>query len=333
MENFYKLADEDKEKRLQGLAVEALESFGIPRNSRLSLLGRRENAVFSVNDSATDKRYVIRVHRYDYQTEASVNSELEWIKALRLAGIDTPEFVTGLNGKAVQLVSSVDVPEPHLCDLCHWVKGAPPEESNIVESYRMLGEINAQIHNQAQDWQPSESFSRQSWSEDGMLGKDPVWGRFWELEGVTDEQNNLLLKARDLAYSRLQAFGKTSDRFGLIHADLMPENILVDNGNSLVIDFDDCGFGWNLYDLATSLWMHEGENYYQQIYAAWVEGYRKVRELPESHLQQLSTLLMARGLVALGWLHTRRETEVARQYTPVIIEKVCQQATDYLAAE
>ena len=39
----------------------------------------------------------------------------------------------------------------------------------------------------------------------------------------------------------------------MIHADLVPENVLVDGDSIRLIDFDDAGFGWHHFEIATAL--------------------------------------------------------------------------------
>ena len=43
--------------------------------------------------------------------------------------------------------------------------------------------------------------------------------------------------------------------YGLTHGDFLLENLLRDGDTVLIIDFDDCGFGfgWHVMDVATSL--------------------------------------------------------------------------------
>ena len=43
------------------------------------------------------------------------------------------------------------------------------------------------------------------------------------------------------------------DDRGLIHADLLGENILDDGAGLRLIDFDDCGWGFRFYDLGTAM--------------------------------------------------------------------------------
>jgi Ser/Thr protein kinase RdoA (MazF antagonist) len=97
----------------------------------------------------------------------------------------------------------------------------------------------------------AQGFIRQAWDADGLLGAHPIWGRFEDLAALTPEAARQLGQARDRARAKLTAFGKNEDRFGLIHADLLPENVLVHEGSPMAIDFDDSGFSWRLYDLAT----------------------------------------------------------------------------------
>jgi Ser/Thr protein kinase RdoA (MazF antagonist) len=44
--------------------------------------------------------------------------------------------------------------------------------------------------------------------------------------------------------------GRAAPLWGLIHADLHRDNILLHHGEIGVIDFDDCGWGYYLFDLA-----------------------------------------------------------------------------------
>ena len=43
-----------------------------------------------------------------------------------------------------------------------------------------------------------------------------------------------------------------------------------------VIDFDDCGFSWFMYDFATTVSFFEDHPQVPDLKDAWVEGYRSV---------------------------------------------------------
>ncbi|MCP4227984.1 MAG: phosphotransferase [Actinomycetia bacterium] len=125
---------------------------------------------------------------------------------------------------------------------------------------------------------------------------------------------------------------RTAQGSGLIHADLMPENVLVHEGSPMVIDFDDSGYSWRLYDLATLLNFDVGEDGVEAMRESWLEGYRRVASMPESHLAHLPALIMARHLISLGWLHTRSETLTSVEMTGDVIELALFWSDHYLGS-
>jgi Ser/Thr protein kinase RdoA (MazF antagonist) len=96
--------------------------------------------------------------------------------------------------------------------------------------------------------------------------------------------------------------GTAPDAFGLIHADLHLENALFIADVVHVIDFDDCGLGYWLYDLAVPLWDNRYRDNYPDLRAALLKGYGEVRELPDlTHLDDfIATRDVAFGLWFAG---------------------------------
>ena len=138
-------------------------------------------------------------------------------------------------------------------------------------------------------------------------------------------------RARSRVREDLIAFGCADDKYGLIHSDILPENVLVQGERLRVIDFDDAGFGWHLYDIATTLAEYRGDGKATLKREALVEGYHSSRELPDTHLAKLDLFCLARGLATLGWLSTRAETENARSAGREAIENICELAENYLS--
>ena len=114
------------------------------------------------------------------------------------------------------------------------------------------------MHNQAVGWQLPAGFARHAWDEQGLAGEKPIWGRFWEIEAAAESQRDLLLRGREAVFEGLSRLAKSPGRYSMIHADFAPENILVDGDKLRLIDFDDAGFGWHLFELVTSLYFIQG---------------------------------------------------------------------------
>ncbi len=133
------------------------------------------------------------------------------------------------------------------------------------------------MHNQSSVWNAPSGFLRHAWDAEGLVGERPFWGRFWDLAALTDPQRALFVELRQSLRRDLNEFGTGPDRYGLIHADLVPENILVDGDSLQVIDFDDAGYGWHLFEIATSLYFIRRDSIYEQARDAVIEGYRQHR--------------------------------------------------------
>lgn len=328
--NFYALPQEQQVERYAVLAKEAVRQWDL-ENVAIDLLNIRENAVFKLT-AQDGSAYVLRIHRHQYHTDDELASELQWMQALNEYGVRTPDIIPTREGNLFCIAAVNGVPEPRQCDMLEWVEGrmfgsGEGEIDGSIESqeenYRFLGELAGRTHNHAEQWNPPRGFTRHHWDVEGLVGETPFWGRFWELEALTREQRKIILSVRELVRRKLIFFGQAPDRYGLIHADLLPQNLLISGDGIRLIDFDDAGFGWHLFDLSTSLFSYLGGNHFTRMQNALVAGYRKVRSLPESHLAMMPVFIMARLLTYLGWVHTRYETETAQTMTPLVVEGAC----------
>jgi Ser/Thr protein kinase RdoA (MazF antagonist) len=112
---------------------------------------------------------------------------------------------------------------------------------------------------------------------------------------------------------RLDAFGRGPERFGLVHADIRLANLLVDGDRVRVIDFDDCGFSWFMYDFATTVSFIEDHPQVPELKQAWIDGYRSLAPLAADDEAELDTFVMLRRLLLVAWIGSHHEfaTEAA----------------------
>jgi Ser/Thr protein kinase RdoA (MazF antagonist) len=155
------------------------------------------------------------------------------------------------------------------------------------------------------NWQPPPDFERHAWDEDGLLGDEPRMGRFWDHPDLTPQQRREFLKARIVLQGFLKKLGKTDDNYGLVHADFLPDNIIVNAAGLTLIDFDDSGYGWHLYEMATGLFPQIKQPFFDDLVASYVEGYRSEREFSDEEAKFIPAFLLICGLNYLGWLQKR----------------------------
>ena len=334
---FEALDEQEKIQRYTQLARKALLMWGMA-DAEVNLIKHRENAVFAVV-GPDGTRYALRIHRAGYHSDAALRSELQWMKDLSEFGVHTPAVIATPDGALFKHISFAGVPQERQIDLLSWVPGVAigsveqgvEDVAAAARNYKVVGQIVARMHAFARQWQLPPGFTRHAFDEDGLIGEDPAWGRFWELAGLDDEQRQKLHTVRRMARAELSAYGKGADRYGLIHADPLPENFLVEpDGTVNVIDFDDAGFGWLMFEFATAMFFHLGQDYFDELLQAMVTGYLEVRELPPEFEERLPLFLLLRGVTYLGWAHTRRETAIAQQMTPAVLAGVMALVDDYL---
>jgi len=339
MTDFHQLIPEQQALRLEVLARAALQHYDISNDAQIKLIKHRENTVFEIIDG--NVRYAMRIHRANYHSDAALCSELQWMTALNesVYPVYTPTIILSRDGKLMQVVSVEGVPEPRQIDILAWVNGTPigtieggvADAADAVKNYHQVGELVAKMHNFTKQWLLPEGFERHAWDENAFIGDQPLWGKYWQLSALNDQQCDLLFRAAYKAQSDLAEFGKGDDRYGLIHADSLPENFLLDSDGSIrVIDFDDGGFGWHMFEFATALFFHLGGEHFDDLLSAMVEGYRQHRELSDEQLGKLTLFMFLRGLTYLGWIHTRRDTETAVELTPFLVEQVPKLAAAYI---
>lgn len=337
---FYAADPEAQAQCLRQLAEAALAQWGLAPRA-MSLMKYRENAVFRV-DTTAGGRVALRIHRHGYHSDAALHSELQWLAALARDGIEVPQVLPTARGALFATERIAAVPEPRQIDLFEWVEGrqigsveggVELDAAGVVEVYRTIGALAARLHTQALGWPLPAGFTRHAWDADGLAGPAPLWGRFWELERLTPAERALLERARDAVHAGLRAYGadpRNAGRYGLIHADLVAENVIRDGSTIRLIDFDDSGFGWHLFELATALYFESDAPHFDAAFDALVAGYRSVRDLPDEQLQHMPLFFAARSFTYLGWIHTRPETETARTMGPALVDLACRTAGRYL---
>lgn len=278
--------------------IQAAEAAQHWQGRIIRLISNRENAVFEM--ALPDGRAALRLHRAGYQDAAAIRSEMWWCQALAEAGMPVPRplpplvrLADGSNASAVA-----------------WVEGAPLGRAAtpfaaplalVLDQHHALGRLLARLHATTDRLTLPPDFARPCWDADGLVGAQPVWGRFWDHPAATADQRRSLQRARRWLAEGLARHAVTGD-FGLIHADVLRENILVNDNSLHLIDFDDCGLGFRSYDLGTALSQNLHEPAYAGIRDALIAGYTETRA---TTVETVEMFTLARACASVGWTMPR----------------------------
>ena len=311
MTDFETLSHDQQLAILLEVAAAAMGHYDLPAGVGVRMLNLSENATYKV-EAPDGRRWALRVHRDGYHSKTAIASELAWLIALREAGVvTTPRPVAGRDGELIQIVGHRRLARPRHVVLSEWETGAEPGiGEDLSGPFEVLGEITARMHVHARGWKRPQWFTRLTWDFDTALGEEkPHWGRWRDGVGMDREKEKFFQRTVSLIGRRLAAYGKGAERFGLIHCDLRLANLLIDGSAVKVIDFDDCGFGWYMYDAATPVSFYEHEPQVPDLIESWKKGYRKVLALPKEDETEIATFIMLRRILLVAWIASHFEAE------------------------
>lgn len=315
------------------LAVPVAEAWALdPARSSVVLIAVSENATFRVDVDGSPVA-VLRVHRPGYVADPrQIEGELTWLRALaEEAPVRVPEVVPTRDGRLVLTFADPSGATWH-CVSFAWVAGDVLEDiADPRPWYGRIGATTATLHDHQRDWARDASFTRFSWTPADMVGEVSRWGD-WRRASLTGDEAAVLERAEEAALAVVAQLPTEGAAWGLVHADLRPSNIMICDGVLTVIDFDDCGFSWLLYDFASALSFIEHEPYAAEIARSWVEGYRSVRPLDERDLEHAAALSMVRRLQMLGWTTTHREDALPPAIWQAQVGGTVEVAERYLAS-
>ena len=306
---------------LEARVTANLARWSMSPAAAIRLLNVSENATYLLRDPAGKsdpmraRELVLRVHRVGYSSAQEIRSELAWMKALRDDGvIETASAVRGVDGERVQTLESLVGAAPRFAVAFERLPGKEPDSSDAVHWFERLGELTARMHEHAMSWDLPTGFRRKRWDLNAMVGPEGYWGSWRAAIGLNAAGVAILEHVLALIRQRLERFGDSADVFGLVHADLRLANLMVDGSTLRIIDFDDCGFSWYLYDFATAVSFIEHEPILPTLLEAWTAGYRRVMPLSADALAEIPTFVMLRRILLTAWLASHSEVPFAREF-------------------
>lgn len=334
MSLFDNLPFAEREPVIAALATRAMDLYDLPPPFSFTLANISENTTYRV-ECGDGRCFALRIHRDGYHSREAIASELSWAAALRLDHVvPTPVAVQGRNGEFIQQVSHERLPRPRHVVLFEWMAGSEPGiQDDLRKPFEQLGEIAARMHLHSRQWQRPAWFSRFTWNFETSLGEsNPHWGRWKNGLGVDTRIEAVFARTVRVIGQRLAVYGSEPDKFGLIHGDLRLSNLLVDGGTVKVIDFDDMGFGWFMYDAATPVSFHEHEPQVPDLIEHWKTGYRRVTPLAFDDEHEIPTFVMLRRLLLVAWLGSHSEIDLAKSLGVAYTEGTVKLCEDYLRA-
>lgn len=313
-----------------GYYQQALAEWGI-HQATVHPLSLSENATYLITLNTGEQR-VLRLHRPGFRKEIWIRSELAWLKDLaKQPDVCTMRVFPTTRGDDLCIFTNPqgDVQYAVLFD---FLEGVEPIQAGLEQTMSMVGTVAARLHRHAQGWKQPDWLTRIEWTPDRIFGTQSDYGDWRDTPELNVHDRAVLEQAESKMRKELDEYGINEHNYGLIHTDLRSSNLLIDNNEDIkVLDFDDCGTGWFLFDMACSFTFEEGKPELPKLIRAYLRGYWEAGGVLTRHdMAFLPCMIMARALQLVAWVEKRSETETSKTIRSTYVPSIVHIAKSYL---
>jgi len=311
--NFISTPMEYQIDSLKKSALVALESYQISVKS-IEIINYENNATFKV--IATDgTNYAFRINVNSPRSKANIEAEVAWVRYLNNSDlIRTARPISNKQESYITTFFHQEIGRDLNCVVYSWLDGVDVGDDPTPTQLQALGAAMANMHNLSVDFVLPDNSQTPTFN-------DPFWGSPDLLRGkesqLSVEHKKLVVDAFDEITRRTNdLFEKNKSQ--LIHADLHGWNLKWDLGQLSVFDFDDCGIGLPIQDIATAVYYLDTPDQERAL----LEGYKSVKPLPKYEEKDLEMLLMHRRLLLLNYLYETLKAEHAKMLPNYLEETI-----------
>jgi len=308
-------------RHLEVFSLQILSKYPIDVKSTVSI-NYEYNATLKV-ETTDGQLFALRINTNSPRTPENLRAEIAFVRFLAEDGrVKVPHPIKNYEGNFYTSILHEASGRMFHCVLYSWILGEELEDEPTDEQLSALGVAMATMHVAAQDFELPEGSSLPTFN-------DPLW---WTEDFLLSEKSVLDAEAKDLISRALSAIKSGVGKFYangtpmLIHADMHGGNVLWHEDSLSVIDFDDCGFGFPLQDLATALYYLDTP----EQDAALRRGYESVAPVPECSEKEMKMLFLQRRIVLLNYLYETSNLE-HRSMIPEYQEETLRRIKNFLA--
>jgi Ser/Thr protein kinase RdoA (MazF antagonist) len=308
-------------KHLEAFSLHILSRYPIDVKSAVSI-NYEYNATLKV-ETADGLLFALRINTNSPRTPENLRAEIAFVRFLAEDGrVKVPHPIENREGNFYTSILHEASGRMFHCVLYSWILGVELEDVPTDEQLSALGAAMATMHVAAQSFELPEGSSLPTFD-------DPLW---WTEDFLLSDKSVLDAEAKDLITRGLSAIKSGVDKYFangtpmLIHADMHGGNVLWYEDSLAVIDFDDCGFGFPLQDLATTLYYLDTP----EQDAAFKKGYASIAPVPECSEKEMKMLFLQRRIVLLNYLYETSNLE-HRSMIPEYQEETLRRIKNFLA--
>jgi Ser/Thr protein kinase RdoA (MazF antagonist) len=301
MKPWSELTDAGRVRRLHTVARAALDHHDLDV-IRLRCIATDTNTIFRV-DTADGSKFALRVQTDPEDTDVHTPTEVAWLFDLAgVEGIDAVRVIPTRTGAGFITIDLEGVPGPRDCVLFSWVPGRPIGDDATTSDYHALGVLAARLHDHAEGWQMPADLHPLVWDRVFYYPTEPVVlyeDRY--AEHLTPDRRQVVEAVEQRAAAELARLHRERAPI-IVHGDLHPWNVHSHRGRLVVFDFEDLMVAAPVQDIAITLFYNRDHERYDELCAAYREGYETLRAWPVEWDGQLELLMGARTVSFINYV-------------------------------
>ena len=219
----------------------------------------------------------------------AIDFEVAALNHLHKRGVSVAYPIARKDGK---YVTELQAPEgPRYAIVTAYAYGAKPNYEDHANA-GLYGQAVAQLHNHSDDFVTDHLRPRMD--VEYLLDTSLDVVRPFLDEGTDDLE--YLNKTSDDLRQKAASVPTESLDVGFCHGDCHGYNVHKNRGVLTHYDFDCCGMGLRVFDLATFKWCVASNKDAEQLWIAFLTAYRKGREVSETNLDLIDTFVAIRHI-------------------------------------
>lgn len=252
-------------------------------------------------------RYAMRLYRHQNYPRDELDFEVDALNYLHRQGFPVAYPVARKTGGYVTEISALEGVRYLL--ITTFAEGNELD-CNTVGEFRQYGESLGRLHEASQGFKTphkKKNLDLKNFIDDSVKSIAPfLVNRPKELA--------LLVQYVENARSEVERAGKEGMDVGFCHGDVHGGNAHLHDNVLTHFDFEECGFGYRVFDLATFKWAFDLDDSKSDNWQAFVAGYESVRKIKSADLKVLDTFVLLRHVWLIAY-HMRNSHDFGGELT------------------
>ena len=267
----------------QALTQGVLTKYQLGTINRCLFWNRGLSDIYLVETEAAT--YILRVSHHHWRSESDIQFELEFLDFLHQHDLPVANPIKTTTDRLFVTIRAVE--GDRYAALFPYAPGEIPQGDLNIEQSIIMGRTLGKIH------QTSVKF-------DSATPRQPLNPEYLLDESLAVISPYLPNQSRDLAYlsqaiakikQELTCLEQRSPLWSVCWGDPHSGNVHFTPNNQITLfDFDQCGYGWRIFDLAKFLQVSLGAGICSKIRKAFFSGYQEIQELTDAEISCLQAL-------------------------------------------